>query len=128
MTIQSLPAFYDMQFTKEDGRLSGDGYLYLDQQFQTLNYSVNAINGTVSTYVQKSVENPFLLISTPAPKTLVIIGINPPSYTTAQINAISVATSDDGSPLVPVGTIWYDSTMDKLRFKGASTIQTITST
>jgi hypothetical protein len=128
MTIQNLPSFYDMTFTNKDGRLTSDGYLYLDQQFQALNLGINDLNGTTSTFVQTPIlfnDNPFSLSPIPPVGQLVIIGINPPSFTTEQINIIAANISPN--PPVPVGTIWFNSTMNKLQFLGSIGVQTITS-
>lgn len=127
MTIQDLPAFYDMIYTEKDGRMTRDSYLYNDQTFQSLNYTVFAVNGVISTYVQPNLTfNPFGLSPVPQPESLVIIGINPPSFTTAQITAI--AASVPPNPTVPIGTIWYNSTLDKLQFLGAgNVVRTVTS-
>lgn len=53
MSLPNLPAFFDMSFTQAEGRLTPDGYLYLDQTFQTLNALVNMFNNGVQ-YPQKT--------------------------------------------------------------------------
>lgn len=49
MTIANLPTFYSMRFTEDDGSLTGDSNLYLDQSFQTLNQIVNFFNQGLQT-------------------------------------------------------------------------------
>lgn len=129
MSIPSLPTFFDMVFTKDGGRLSSDGYLYLDQQFQALNAGVSDLNTITSSFVQRGTDNPYGLTPLPPQGQLVVIGLTPPSFTTAQITAISNAVNPDGSQVVPVGTMWYNSTLKKLQFKAdIGAIETITST
>jgi hypothetical protein len=53
MSLPNLPAFFDMSFTQDNGRLTADGYMYLDQTFQTLNALVNMFNNGVQ-YPQKT--------------------------------------------------------------------------
>jgi hypothetical protein len=113
MTVSELPAFYDMPYTTKDGDLTSESHLYNDQMFQTLNDVVNAINALVSSLKQ-------------ADGTLKINGLNPPSYTTAEIAAIAADTDNP----VPVGTIWFDTDLKKLKVlvnKTPVTIETITS-
>lgn len=107
MAIQDLPVFFDMIYCTADGRLTTDSYLYNDQTFQALNLLVILVNSITSTVVDKG--------------NVTINGINPPSFTTTQINTFF----NDAS--IPIGTLWYNSNMDKLQFKGASAVQTITS-
>jgi hypothetical protein len=52
--------------------------------------------------------------------TITLYGVTVPSFTTAQVAAFPTN--------VTVGTVWYNSTLDKLQFQGASAVQTITST
>lgn len=118
MTIQDLPPFFDMQCTEKGDKLSPDMYLYNDQMFQALNNLMQMFNLSISTLLA---EEPTLTAAGITPKT--VIGINPPSFTTAQITAINSISPS----IIPVGTIWYNSTLDKLQFKGASGIQQITS-
>ena len=131
MAIQNLPAFWDMVFTNKEGHLSADGYLYSDQTFQALNLSVSDLNAVTSTYVQNGTVNPYGLSPIPANGELVVIGLNPPSFTTAQINAIAAASPQ----VVPFGTIWYNTTINKLQVyiniapaPPGYAVQTITST
>lgn len=106
--ITNLPTFYDMYYTDlKDGKLSPDGSMYNDQMYQTLNTHVTLTN-SIATSVIKNQD-------------VTVTGINPPPYTTAQIGTLE--------PTVPVGTIWYNSTLKKLQFKAdAGVIETITST
>ena len=110
MTIQDVPTFFDMVFSEKDGTLAPDGYLYNDQLNQVLHLSVNDLNGTTSTFVQQGAQNPYGFNPVPQPGQLVIIGLNPPSLTTAQIAAIIAASPQ----VVPYGTIFYDNEIDKL--------------
>lgn len=50
---------------------------------------------------------------------ITIFGVNVPSFTTVEVAAFPSN--------VVIGTIWYNSNLDKLQFKGAAAIQTITS-
>jgi hypothetical protein len=61
-------------------------------------------------------------------------GLIPPSFTTAQINAFAFpANLNDINSYMPNGTIWFDSTIAKLKVQTAivlgvgATIETITS-
>ncbi len=118
MTVPKLPAFFDMICTKEDFRFSTDFYLYLDQQFQVLNDMVSLLNGITTTVITGTNKNN---------TTVTINGLTPPSLTTGEITALV-----DAIPrTVPIGTIWYNSTMDKLQvlvlLASVPTVQTITS-
>lgn len=107
MTIQALPAFYNFQYVDKEGNMTSASYLFNDQTFQTLNAVVNLLNMITTTIINQG--------------NVTVNGLNPPSFTTAQINALFLLDT------VPVGTIWYDSDMDVLKFKGAAAVQTITS-
>lgn len=119
MTISKLPPFFDMVYSNvKDGHLSPDGYLYNDQLFQTLNALLFMYNSGASTLLQNN--NALVAVGITAPA---LLGINPPSFTTAQIAAILAYT-----PPVPNGTMWYNSTLKKLQFKAdTGIIETITS-
>lgn len=56
MTIPSLPAFYDMPFTDDKGRLTSDARNYFDQQFQTLNQIVEMFNDGIQIPHKTAVE------------------------------------------------------------------------
>lgn len=104
--IPSLPAFFDMQYTNKDGKLSNDGYLYNDQTFQVLNIVVELLNTALMSEVNG---NSFALD-----------GIAPPSKTTAQI-AVLVTTATNG-------TMWFNTDLKKLQFKSdTGVVETITS-
>lgn len=46
MAIDNLPPFYYMNYTKQDGDLTDESYMFMDQTFQVLNDVVNMfING-----------------------------------------------------------------------------------
>lgn len=121
MTISKLPPFFDMVYSNiKDGHLAADGYLYNDQLFQTLNALVFMYNAGASTLLQNN--NALVAVGITAPA---LLGINPPSFTTAQIAAIIGITP----PIIPEGTIFYNSTLKKLQFKDdTGIIKTITST
>lgn len=123
MAISELPSFFDMVYTKSDGRLAADGYLYNDQMFQSLNQTVFVVNQVAASTFKDIPSLTAVGINAPA-----VLGATPPSFTTAQINAINAAVDANGDPLVEIGTIWYDSDINKLKFRGAGgVIQTITS-
>lgn len=109
MALPDLPPFFDMIYVNsENGRLTPDGYLYNDDMFQTLNLLLILINKITQ--------------STPANGDVTVNGLTPPSFTTAEIAAFGADAT------VPLGTIWRDSTINKLKFKAsAGTIETITS-
>jgi len=112
MSIPTLPVFFDMYYTKEDGRLTADGYLYNDQMFQSLNASVFLMNSIVSSEVinDGSVNN----------GTVINKGIKNVNYTTAEILALE--------PDADIGTVWFNTTLSKLQLKTApGVIETITS-
>lgn len=107
MPIANLPPFYNAEnYVTKEGKLTPQSSMYHDQNFQSLNAQIILSNGIASTTVDKG--------------GVTINGINPPSLTTDKITATA--------PSVPIGTIWYNSTLDKLQFKGKTAIQTITST
>lgn len=110
MTIPNLPAFWDMDYTDANtGKLSPDGYIFNDQTFQTLNAIVILLNAIVNSTINQAAAN-----------NVVINGINPPPYTTAEIIALE--------PDVPDGTIWFNTTLKKLQVKtDTGVIETITS-
>lgn len=112
MALIKLPAFYDMIYTKEDSRLTGEAYMFNDQTFQVLNHLVELINDLTSTVIQAN--------------DVTVNGLNPPSKTTAEINAIVAETDPDKQ--VKIGTIWYDSSIKKLKFlSDTGVVETITS-
>lgn len=107
MAIQSLPTFFDMVYSKPDGHLAPDGYLYNDQMFQALNALVILVNTIVT--------------STVSGASVTINGIHPPSYTTAQIVALE--------PNVPAGTLFFNTTLKKMQLKtDTGIIETMIST
>lgn len=101
--IPNLPPFFDMIFTRDDGKLSREGLLYNDQMFQSLNQLVVYINENLS----------------PS-------GFNMPNATTAEITVYR----DDND--VPIGAMWFNTDLLKLQVKTAlgspGTIETVTST
>jgi len=116
MTITALPAFFDMDYTDKNGKMTNDAYLYNDQTFQVLNLLINMFNGFAQTLTVDQAALQAVGINAPA-----LLGITPPSYTTAQITAIE--------PFVIVGTQWFNTSISKLQVKTASgVIETITST
>lgn len=100
--IPNLPAFFDMIYTQDNGKLSREGLLYNDQMFQSLNQLVVYINSNLS----------------PS-------GFYMPNATTAEI---TVYRDDD---TVPVGAMWFNTNLAKLQVKTAlgspGTIETVTS-
>ena len=106
MAIPNLPPFYNMTYTDKDGNLTSDAHLYNDQTFQVLNEILLLVNSISTTVVSGG--------------SVTLNGLNPPSFTTAEIAALA--------PSVSEGTIWYDKTLGKLKFKNSAGIQTITST
>ncbi len=127
MTITNLPVFFDMIYSKSDGKLAADGYLYNDQMFQSLNNLLMMFNKISSTIFTNISSLEAVGINVPA-----LLGINPPSFTTTQITAIVTATYSDGSFVVLPGTIWYNTDINKLQVlvlvSSVRTVQTITST
>lgn len=103
--IPNLPAFYDMKYVDSDGNLTQNSKLYNDQTFQVLNDILICIN-KITTTITKNGD-------------VTINGIVPPSFSTAEILALATTAKD--------GTIWYDKTIGKLKFKNSSGVQTITS-
>lgn len=114
--IQSLPPFFDMNYTDQKGKMTNDSYMYNDQTFQALNLLINLFNGFAQTI---TVNNPTLQavgINAPA-----LLGVSPPSFSTVQITAIE--------PFVSNGTMFFNTDLEKMQLKTASgVIQTITST
>lgn len=106
MTVPNLPVFYTMQYTDKDGKLTPESHLYNDQLWQVLNDLVQILNKISTTTIQNG--------------NVTLNGINPPSFTTTEITALAVNAK--------IGTIWYNSTINKLQFKDSTTVRTITST
>lgn len=112
MSIANLPAFFDMNYSKPDGKLAPDGYLYNDQMFQSLNSVVVILNTIVTTEIMTS--------GGANQNTVVNKGIKFPPYTTTEITALE--------PTANNGTVWFNTTLAKLQVKTASgVVQTITS-
>jgi hypothetical protein len=108
MSLPMLPPFFDMIYTKSDGKLAADGYLYNDQMFQVLNLAINLIN----TIVSSSISSNNMIANN---------GLTPPLFTTTQITALV--------PNSVIGTIWFNTTLAKLQVLTApGVVQTITST
>lgn len=115
MTIPLLPAFYNMQYTDKDGRLTSDSLSYNDQTFQVVNDIVNVVNAITPTTITGG--------------KVTVQGLLPPAYTNAQVTTLGFADN------FPIGMMWYNSTLAKIQYKSAvnlvpplSTISTITST
>lgn len=112
MTIPSLPPFYDMYYTKSDGRLLPDAYLYNDQLWQALNIAVTLLNTLVTSTITSSNGVPNQIINN---------GVVMPSKTAAEITALQ--------PNAALGTLWFNTDLAKLQVKtAAGVIETITST
>lgn len=110
MSLPSLPVFYDMYYTRENGRMTPDAYLYNDQMFQTLNLAIILLNTIASSTI----------VGTGASSSIQIDSINAPGKTTAQITALE--------PDAPNGALWFNTDLAKLQVKtAAGTIETITS-
>ena len=100
MAIEKLPAFYNMKYTEENGKMTVESYLFNDQTFQTLNAVVNLLNLITSTVVNQS-------------------GVT--------VNSVIVPTFSSDPSGLPIGSIWYNSTANALKFQSNSGIQQITS-
>lgn len=130
MAVQNLPPFYTMPYTDKDGNLTSQASFHNDQTFQALNNLVNQFNDLLAKYNVSSLTSTIIQTNVPALQTVgitapALIGLNAPSFTTAQITAIMAVTP----PVVAVGTIWYNSSLKKLQFKSdTSVVETITST
>lgn len=97
--IPDLPPFFNMLYTKEDGSLTVNAQLYNDLMYQVLNQLLSSFNYNFN------------------------IGLPLPNATTIQITAYALDTT------VPIGTLWYNSSLNKLQFKtGTGTVGTVTST
>lgn len=106
MTIPALPVFYDMDYTKQDGKLTADAYLYNDQTFQSLNLAIILLNDLVNSAIINN--------------TIVNNGVQFPQKTTVEITALEPDAAD--------GTVWFNTNLAKLQVKTASgVIETITS-
>jgi hypothetical protein len=107
MTIATLPAFFDMNYTTKEGRLTADAYLYNDQMFQSLNLVVILMNSLINSAIINNV--------------IVNNGVQFPQFTSAQITALV--------PTSVLGTVWFNTDVAKLQVLTApSVVQTITST
>ena len=85
--IDDLPPFYIMKYTDESGEMTTDAIHFNDQVFQTLQTLVADYNVNFCD------------------------GLRIPNKTTVEINDLAADSS------VPLGSIWYDTGTDKLRFK-----------
>ena len=130
MASTTLPPFYQMPCTEKADNFSSDFQLYLDQQYQSLSESAFATNGVIIS-IFKNEDSLIPPALTPGIFAPAILGLAPPSYTSAEINALATALDSEGNFLVPLGTIWYDTTNDKLKVlvlvAAVRTVQTITS-
>lgn len=107
--IPDLPPFFDMIYTKDNGRLANDGFLYNDQLAQTLHAMQILLNEiTVSTF------------SNTNGVTVTAQGLIAPSLTAAQVLAMT--------PTAAIGTIWFNTGISKLQvITATNTLETITS-
>ncbi|CAB4127666.1 hypothetical protein UFOVP93_4 [uncultured Caudovirales phage] len=106
MTIPTLPAFFDMNYTNQSGKLTPDGYLYNDQMFQSLNLAVILLNGLINSAIINN--------------NIVNNGVQFPQFTSTEITALQPAAAN--------GTVWFNTTLAKLQVKTATgVIETITS-
>ena len=48
MTIPSLPPFFDMKYTTEEGKLTATSKLFNDNVFSSLNQVVNSVNTNIN--------------------------------------------------------------------------------
>ena len=106
MSIPTLPVFYNMPYTQQNGALTAEAYLYNDQTFQVLNLAVILLNDLVNSAIINN--------------TIVNNGVQFPQKTTAEITALE--------PNAVNGTVWFNTNLAKLQVKTASgVIETITS-
>ena len=107
MTIASLPAFFDMNYTDKEGKLTTDAHFYNDQMFQTLNYAIILLNSLVNSAINNN--------------TITNNGVQFPQYTTAQITTLAATSA--------LGTVWFNTTLAKLQvLTAAGVVQPMTST
>ncbi len=118
MTIPSLPSFYDMPLTDAGAKMSTEASLYNDNLWQSLNLAIRIINEVISTTIS----------SATTLNTITIDTLKVPNKTTAQITVYR----DDLE--VPLGSVWYNTNLNKLQVKtdlgippGPGTIETIQS-
>jgi len=114
MPLTNLPIFYQFPITRKFEPLSDEAYLYFDQQFQVLEEVISLLDTITINTVNKT-GNPRVTVQ----------GLIPPSLTTAEIASLAAATN----PPTPLGTMWYDSDIKKLKFLAdTGVVETITST
>lgn len=113
MSIPDLPPFSDMKWVDPEGNLTPDSFLYNDDFSQSLNHTVQLLNLLLTSRITTA------LGSVPV-GTVINDGVKMPNKTTSEINTLE--------PDAAIGTMWFDTTIAKLKVKTASgTIETITS-
>lgn len=107
--IPNLPPFFDMIYSKQDGRLAPDGFLYNDQLAQTLNIILQLMNTMVASS-----------LTTTNGLTVTNQGLLAPNFTAAQITALA--------PTAALGTIWFNTDTGRLNYiYSAGLVSVITS-
>ena len=97
--IPNLPTFFDFTYTNKDGSLTPNAKLYNDLMYQILRQLLAAFNQNFD------------------------VGTQLPNKTTAEITAYANDTN------IPLGTLWFNSTIAELQFKSApGAIKTVTAT
>lgn len=111
--IPNLPTFSYSQQVDKKGNLTTEALLYEDESNQTLNQALTLLNLSVaSTVINDGSQNRGTIVSN---------GLLAPQKTTAEITTLE--------PDVPIGTIWFDTDVAKLKVKtAAGVVETITST
>jgi hypothetical protein len=99
-----------MQYTDKDGKMTNASYLYNDELWRDLNSLNTVFNQITVTVIDNNTQN------------ITLNGLVPPSFTTPEITAFG------SNNTIPNGTIFYDKTVKKLKFKSDNNvIETITS-
>jgi hypothetical protein len=112
MSIVNLPIFYKMQWADENGDLTVDSALFMDETNQTLITAVTLLNLIADARIVNdgSVNR----------GTVVNDALRAPQKTTAEITALE--------PDATIGSIWFNTSLAKLQVKtAAGTVETITS-
>lgn len=114
MSLPKLPPFSDIPWVNADGKLAPEAFLYSDEMSQTLIRAITLLNIVITSR----------------------IGVDPTSGTDGQVinDGLIMANKttveiNNLEPNAALGTVWFDTTISKLKVKTASgIIETITST
>jgi len=112
MSLADLPTFNHSQWTDEKGNMTSEATMYSDEMNQTLIQVITVLNDLLTLQI--------ITDGSQVSGTIVLDGVKIPNKTTAEINTLE--------PDAALGTLWFDTSIAKLKVKtAAGTVETITS-